>query len=178
MDLFLARQKRVLFEEINMLPPGSLLEIGIGNGRYLKHYQAHSVVGIDNSEGMLKVAERNKTERVRLLLMNGESLQFENQSFDYVVLSHVIAVVGNADLLLDEIYRVLKSGGKILILNHFTPDNWLSIVDRTFKPFSSFFHFKSVFYIEDLPAIRKFKIIKVISVGRLSYFKLLIYEKP
>ena len=176
-DIFLKSQKRQLFREINNLPPGELLEIGVGNGKHLQLYKTHKITGIDTSSGMLKLARKRQREGIDLLHMNGECLFFHDQSFDYVILSHVISVVGDPEKLLEEIYRVLKPGGKIFILNHFTPDNWLANIDKLLRAISGLFHFRSVFYIGDLSAIKNFRLLKEISFGRLSYFKILIYCK-
>jgi phosphatidylethanolamine/phosphatidyl-N-methylethanolamine N-methyltransferase len=176
-DIFLKPQKRRLFAEINQLPPGELLEIGVGNGMHLHHYNLHQITGIDTSPAMLKQAEKQLRGNIRLLQMNGEDLLFPDESFDYIVLSHVIAVVNDPERLLEEVYRVLKPSGKILILNHFTPNNWLAVIDRSFMLVSKIFHFKSVFYINGLSAIKKFRPLKEICFGRLCYFKLLMYGK-
>lgn len=176
-DIFLKPQKRQLFREINGLPSGELLEIGVGNGKYLKFYKTHKITGIDTSSSMLEKARKQKREDMEILQMNGESLLFNDQTFDYVILSHVIAVVDNPERLLSETYRVLKPNGKVFILNHFTPRNWLKHVDLTFDIIAKMFHFRSVFYIDSLSAIKKFRLINETSFGRFSYFKLLIYGK-
>lgn len=176
-DIFLKPQKRKLFQEINSLPFGQVLEIGLGNGNHLQLYKTHKIVGIDTSLKMLEMAGKKKTENIELLQMNGETLLFQDQTFDYVILSHVIAVVDNPERLLEETYRVLKPSGKVFILNHFTPTNWLRYIDKSFKMVSKLFHFKSVFYINSLNTIKKFTLVKEISFGQLAYFKLLIYGK-
>jgi len=176
-DVFLKPQKRVLFKEINKLPFGKILEIGIGNGSHFDLYKTHKITGIDTSPKMLDIAKKRKKENIELLQMNGENLLFHNQTFDYVILSHTIAVVENPEKLLKETYRVLKPKGKIFILNHFTPKNWLRHIDKSFHIFSRMLHFKSVFHIHSLATLKKFTLIKEINFGRLSYFKLLIYKK-
>lgn len=176
-DVFLKPQKKKLFDEINNLPDGLLLEIGVGNGSHLKLYKKHTVIGIDTSAAMLKIAAKQKLSNIHLSKMDGRMLLFADGSFDYVVLSHVITVVADAELLLNEVYRVLKPNGRVLILNHFTPDNWLKYIDYAFKPFSKLFHFKSVFYIDDIAGIQKFSRLKVMPLCWGSYFKLLIYQK-
>ncbi|SKB87076.1 class I SAM-dependent methyltransferase [Daejeonella lutea] len=176
-DVFLKPQKRRLYSEINELPSGRLLEIGLGNGLHLPLYKTHQITGIDTSSAMLCIAAKRKPENVELLQMNGESLLFRDGTFDYVVLSHVIAVVDKPDKLLIEIHRVLKPDGRVFILNHFTPENWLRFVDKMFQPISRLFHFNSVFHIQSLPSIVNFNLIDEISFGSLSYFKLKIYGK-
>lgn len=176
-DLVLRPQKKTLFRMINSLPEGQLLEIGAGNGSHFKYYQKHQVTAIDTSEAMLAIARKNSTDNIRVLKMSGEDLSFEAATFDYVVLSHVIAVVPHPEQLLAETLRVLKPGGQLLILNHFTPENCLKYIDRLFSAVSKVFHFSSVFYIDQLEAIKKYLLVKEVRFGPGAYFKLLIYRK-
>jgi phosphatidylethanolamine/phosphatidyl-N-methylethanolamine N-methyltransferase len=175
-DIFLRPQKKALLEEINNLPDGKLLEIGVGNGAHLRQYKKHTVVGIDTSAVMLAAAKQHANS-VQLLQMNGEALLFQDAQFDYVVLSHVIAVVDDPEKLLAEVFRVLKPNGCIFILNHFTPGNWLKYFDRAFGSISKIFHFKSVFHIDEIKSIRRFTLQKEVLFPPASYFKLLIYQK-
>ncbi|MFT4017713.1 MAG: class I SAM-dependent methyltransferase [Agriterribacter sp.] len=176
-DVFLRPQKRILFNEINKLPYGNVLEIGVGNGSNLSFYKKHDITGIDTSQKMLDAAKKIAGEKAVLLLMNGELLGFQDHSFDYVVLSHVLAVAGNPESILEEAYRVLKPRGRIFILNHFTPDNWLKYLDYSFQPVSKAFRFRSLFYLHRLETLKKFILLSETRVGALSYFKLLIYRK-
>jgi len=176
-DIFLKPQKKELFQQINQLPRGKLLEVGVGNGTHLSLYKTHQITGIDTSVKMLEIARKQKISNIKLIQMSGDYLLFEDESFDYAVLSHTIAVVDHPEKVLEEIYRVLKPTGKIFILNHFTPKNWLRYIDYSFEVFSKIFHFKSVFYIESLITLQKFRLVKEINFGKFSYFKLLIYCK-
>ncbi|MES2112391.1 MAG: class I SAM-dependent methyltransferase [Bacteroidota bacterium] len=176
-DVFLKPQKKVLFDEINMLPEGNLLEIGVGNGSHLQRYKKHRITGIDTSEAMLQTARRKGGRYVKLIQMNGEALLFDDSEFDYVVLSHVIAVADNPEQLLREVSRVLKPQGQMFILNHFTPNSWLKYIDYAFGAISKMLHFKSVFRIGGMAAIEKFNLLKEVHFGLGAYFKLLIYCK-
>lgn len=176
-DLFLRIQKKFLFGLINNLPEGDLLEIGAGNGSHFHLYKKHNITAIDTSTAMLEVARKRNGPNISLLQMNGTALSFDDARFDYVVLSHVIAVVDKPDQLLQEVLRVLKPQGQVFILNHFTPDNWLKFVDHAFLPVAKIFLFKSVFQIRAIRTIKKFRLLKEISFGPASYFKLLIYQK-
>lgn len=176
-DVFLKPQKSNLCKEVNSFPSGNLLEIGIGNGKHLPLFQNHKITGIDISPKMLKMAKKQEVSGVKLIQMDGENLQFNHHHFDYIVLSHTIAVVHNPEKLFKEIYRVLKPNGHIFILNHFTPKNWLRYIDYSFNLISNMFHFKSKFSIEDMTYLQKFKLIKETTYKPLSYFKLLIFSK-
>jgi len=176
-DIFLKAHKRALFREINNHEFGKLLEIGVGNGKHLPMYTKHEIVGIDTSLNMLERARKQKTEYIKLLQMNGEALVFQDQTFDYVVLCHVLAVVDNPETLLAEAYRVLTPNGKLFILNHFTPTTWLKYIDYSVNIVSKMLHFKPVFHISSLTNIKKFTLLKEARFGRHAYFKLLIYSK-
>jgi len=176
-DLFLRPQKRKFFSTINGYPNGQLLDIGVGNGAHFKYYSTHKITGIDTSRNMVMQAQKQAGGNIHVLQMNGENLSFRSGVFDYVILSHVLAVVEDPERLLEEVYRVLKPGGKIFILNHFTPNNWLRYVDEAFGNISRRFHFKSVFHVSDLHQIEKFKMLRSFNAGPFSYFKILIYEK-
>ena len=176
-DLFLKPQKRKFIAKINSYPYGRLLEIGVGNGSHLKYYSTHEITCIDNSASMLSLAKKHCRDNMQLLQMNGEVLSFRNETFDYVVLSHVIAVVEDPEKLLEETHRVLKPQGKVFILNHFTPDNGLKYIDRSVEGISRLLCFKSVFQIADLKKIKTFTLLKEFNAGMFSYFKVLIYEK-
>lgn len=176
-DVFLKPQKKFLFNQINMLPEGSLLEIGVGNGAHFQLYKKHQITGIDTSAAMLKLARKNNRGNIRLFKMDGSEILFDDNKFDYVVLSHIIAVVDDPEELLQEIFRVLKPQGRVFILNHFTPDNWLKYIDIAFGIIAKILHFKSIFHIHEIPAIKKFTLLNEVHFGPTSYFKLLIYQK-
>lgn len=176
-DVFLKPQKKVLFNEINVLPEGKLLEIGVGNGAHFQHYKKHKITGIDTSAVMLDIARKKRCKHIKVLKMDGKALLFDDEEFDYVVLSHVIAVVDDPEQLFQEVLRVLKPQGRAFILNHFTPDNWLRHIDRAFEPISKMLHFRSVFSIHEIAAIKKFTLLHEVRFGLAAYFKLMIYQK-
>lgn len=177
-DVFLLSQKKKLSEEINRLPEGDLLEIGVGNGSILPLYQRHRIKGIDISAQMLeKARKRTSTVPISLAVMNGEKLAFENQTFDYVVINHVLAVADNPSAMVSEAHRVLKENGRLFVMNHFTPNHALRFVDYAFQPFSGLLKFKSVFRPSDIASLRHFRFIKSVPVGFMGYFQLIVYSK-
>ena len=176
-DLFLRSQKRKLFRTINDFAYGQILDVGVGNGAHFKYYNTHKIIGIDTSQGMLKQARKHLKQNIQLFHMDGEKLSFPNEAFDYVVISHVIAVVNDPGKLLEEVYRVLKPDGKVLILNHFTSDTWLMYLDKIFESIAKLLFFKSVFNISNVRNIEKFNLLTEMNAGLSSYFKILIYEK-
>jgi len=176
-DIFLKGKKKQMIKEVNELPKGSILEIGVGNGKHLHRYKSHTITGIDISARMLSFAQKRKNGHICLIKMNAEHLEFGNEFFDYVVISHTIAVVDKPEKVLQEVHRVLKPNGKLILLNHFTPSNLLKYIDKVFENFSKWFRLKSLFYMSDLKSLDKFIIRKEKKLGLFAYYKLLIMNK-
>lgn len=105
-----------------------ILEIGIGTGTSLNNYPPFcNITGIDISSGMLKKAmkrvKKQNLKNVELKVMDSTNLEFSDRSFDYVVAAFVISVCQHPEKMLDEMLRVLKDDGKIILVNHFASEN-------------------------------------------------------
>jgi phosphatidylethanolamine/phosphatidyl-N-methylethanolamine N-methyltransferase len=103
---------------------GRILEVGVGTGISLPAYSStRRLVGVDLSEPMLRKArDRVATERLGnvdgLAVMDAQRLGFPNGAFDAVVAQYLITVVPDAEATLDELARVVRSGGEIILVNH------------------------------------------------------------
>ena len=90
-----------------------------------------SVTGIDLSEEMLAIARRKTAEAnfqlstFNFQLANAEALPFDDASFDAVTSAFGIRNFVHLDKGLAEMARVLKSGGRMVILEMSTPDSAL-----------------------------------------------------
>lgn len=102
---------------------GRILEVGVGTGISLPAYSARSrIVGIDLSDAMLREARRRVRELAldnveRLDVMDAENLSFPDASFDVVVAQYVVSIVPHPEVALDELARVVRPGGEIVILS-------------------------------------------------------------
>jgi phosphatidylethanolamine/phosphatidyl-N-methylethanolamine N-methyltransferase len=103
---------------------GRILEFGVGTGLALPSYKrSNRLVGVDISEPMLQKArervEKDGLTHVEgLFLMDGADLGFADNSFDVAIAQFVITVVPQPEKTLDELARVLKPGGEIILVNH------------------------------------------------------------
>jgi phosphatidylethanolamine/phosphatidyl-N-methylethanolamine N-methyltransferase len=103
-----------------------ILEIGVGTGLTLPYFPATSrVVGADLSEDMLRVAqakcrERNLAHVKGLCVMDACRLGAATGAFDAVTAQFVITLVPSAETALEEMDRVLKPGGEIIISSRLT----------------------------------------------------------
>lgn len=96
-------------------PQGKMLEVGAASGDFLHLLQdvGYEVYGVELSKRAAEQAARNHN----LILSQGtlEEAAFAESSFDYIVMYHVLEHVPDPRAMLKEAFRVLKSGGRILI---------------------------------------------------------------
>ncbi len=129
-----------------------ILEVGIGTGIALSFYpQNCSVVGIDLSAGMLKKAEKRRQEErldhVTLLQMDAGHMDFPDDSFDTVMAAYVVTAVPDYRKVVNEMIRVCRPGGRIVMLNHFSNGNKLiAACERVISPLCKHIGFRT-----DLP---------------------------
>ena len=111
-----------------------VLEVGCGVGIDLMNFakQRAFVTGIDLSKNHIKLAtEYFKLHEIKgnLLIMNGEDMKFKDSIFDMVFAYGVLAYTPKPSLMISEIHRVLKPGGKaILMMYH--KNSWLFYIAR------------------------------------------------
>ena len=124
--IFYSRLERVI-EDLEIPPGAKVLEVGAGTGTSFPAYPTHcEVIGIDLAPDMLARA-RQKIEdhgwiHLKVMEMNALSLDFPDNTFDYVMAFHVVTVVPDPIQMISEAKRVCKPGGSIVIVNHFTSD--------------------------------------------------------
>ena len=104
----------------HLRPEDRILDHGCGYGRVLDQLSGAgygNAVGTDFSESML-LRCRSKFPRLTLVLVDGQTLPFRNQSFDAVLLFTVLTCIPGDDdqrALLAEVRRVLRPGGILYI---------------------------------------------------------------
>lgn len=106
-----------------------VLEICIGTGSnipYYRRYTRNTIVGLDISEGMmLKAVEKaRKYGNVELVLGCAEYLPFRDNCFEKILIGGAISYFKKPAKALEEAYRVLKRGGRLVIYDQ------LSTIDR------------------------------------------------
>lgn len=102
---------------------GDVLEIGFGTGLNLPHYPTdiRRLTTVDPNPGMHRLAQKRIKEtgiEVDQRLLGGEQLPFEDNAFDCVVSTFTLCSIDQVDRTMSEVFRVLKSGGRFLFLEH------------------------------------------------------------
>jgi ubiquinone/menaquinone biosynthesis C-methylase UbiE len=103
---------------------GKILEVGVGTGLSFDDYDdTTEITGIDLTEPMLakaraKMASGRYPWVKSVRQMDAHHMDFPDATFDCVVAQFVITLVANPEQVLSECHRVVKPGGRIILVNH------------------------------------------------------------
>lgn len=117
-----------------MVPAQHVLDVAIGTAdltiEMLRRGKAQRVTGLDLSKQMMEVGRRKierlwVTGKVEFVYGNAQHMPFDNASFDAVTCAYGCRNFQNLDEGLQEMFRVLKPGGQVVILEFSYPSNAL-----------------------------------------------------
>lgn len=109
--------------------PHEMLDVATGTADFaLAAFKLNpdKITGVDISEGMLeigrkKIAERGLSERIVLLSGDSENLPFPENKFDAVTVAFGVRNFENLEKGLSEIFRVMKPGATLVVLEFSKP---------------------------------------------------------
>lgn len=138
---------------------GRVLEVGIGTGLNLEHYDKARVgklVGLDPSPEMHRLARKRMARTgldVELVTLSAEQIPFEPGSFDTVLVTYSLCTIPDPVAALREMRRVLKPGGLLVFCEHGrAPDasvrRWQDRLTPTWSKFAGGCHLN-----RDIPAL-------------------------
>lgn len=123
--------KRFTIDKANVRKGQYILDVASGTGDLAKAFARQTgtqgrVVMSDINESMLAVGRQRMTDagiigNVDYVLADAENLPFETNEFDCITIAFGLRNVTNKEAALRSMYRVLKPGGKLLILEFSTP---------------------------------------------------------
>ncbi|MGR1083794.1 class I SAM-dependent methyltransferase [Olegusella massiliensis] len=125
-----------MLAELEIDPFDNVLDVGCGTGPVIellaKKYPEKHFVGLDITPAMIEVAQSKGLSNAEFLVGDAENLPFGDESFDAVLCSNSFHHYPNPGAFLREAYRVLRSGGK-LILRDYTSNDVVVWLMNTFE---------------------------------------------
>lgn len=122
--------RKKAINELKKDQPKLILDVATGTGDFafeaLSILKPEKIIGVDISRGMLDIAEQKITKRglgdkFEVKLGDSEKLPFEAGEFDAVTVAYGVRNFENLEMGLADINRVLKPGGKAVVLEFSKP---------------------------------------------------------
>jgi demethylmenaquinone methyltransferase/2-methoxy-6-polyprenyl-1,4-benzoquinol methylase len=122
------RKKAV--DQLKDIQPKIMLDVATGTGDFAlmanKRLKPDLITGIDISEGMLEVGikkmkEKGLSDKIHLQYGDSENMPFEDNRFDAITVAYGVRNFENLLQGLSEMHRVLKKGGKTVVLEFSNP---------------------------------------------------------
>lgn len=112
--------------------PQVILDVATGTGDFAIQalsLQPQEIIGLDISEGMLgkgreKIKRLKKDHIIRMITGDSENLPFPENKFDAITVAFGVRNFEDLQRGLSEMYRVLKPGGTVVILEFSKPSGW------------------------------------------------------
>lgn len=176
--------RRAAVETVNQLPPGRILECGVGTGISLPYYDsAHQIVGIDLSPEMLDLARRRVEDSglsnvEDLAVADAGDLPDAADAYDAAVAMFVMTVVPDPKAVMSELIRVTRPGGAVVLVSHF-PDQkgWRKWIGQKLAPISASIGWHTDFAVERILGRDELRLVERRRVGPLGFFTLLVFER-
>jgi phosphatidylethanolamine/phosphatidyl-N-methylethanolamine N-methyltransferase len=176
--------QRATLAVLNELPSGRILELGVGTGITLPHYKpGHRIVGIDVSPDMLERA-RARVERLgldnveALTRMDAGRLTMEDGAFDAGVAMFVMTVVPDPQRVLSEMIRVVRPGGHLVLVNHFSAAKGIRArFEKWLNRFAGALGWNSDFPLSTVLGRPELKLVGTRYLSPFGLYTLLVFER-
>lgn len=122
--------RRKTIKQLRELKPRVMLDVATGTGdlaiEAVKQLSPEKVIGVDISEGMMKLGrEKVKEKKLGHIISfesgDSENLPFAENTFDAITVGFGVRNFAHLDKGIDGMYRVLKPGGKLVVLEFSKP---------------------------------------------------------
>ena len=174
--------RRRLVQALSFRPGEEVLEVGVGTGLSLRHYPSHvRVTGIDLSPHMLARANvqvrRHSLRNVALMAMDVQRLSFPDASFDKVTAMYVASVVPDPAEMMQEMERVCRPGGEVVVVNHFSRGSGMAArIERGLAPLARSLGFRPLFPLDAFMSLTRLELTEATPVNAFGYWTLLRFR--
>ncbi|MFD0713269.1 class I SAM-dependent methyltransferase [Paenibacillus sp. GCM10027626] len=120
------RARERVFQKAGIRDGSRLLLVGVGTGADLQFLTGLNlkITAIDLSKDMIAQARSKAgTQDIQFLEMDAQQLAFSDHQFDVVIANLILSVVPDANQCFDEIVRVTREDGQIIIMDKFAPQS-------------------------------------------------------
>tara|TARA_B100000242_G_scaffold137162_1_gene97443 strand:- start:502 stop:1194 length:693 start_codon:yes stop_codon:yes gene_type:complete len=137
---FTCNSRPIDYQRKKVIPDasGKVLEIGIGPGSNLKHYdneKVSKIIGVDPSKELNTIAKKRADSKdldIEFLIESASNLSVDSESIDTVVSTYALCSIPEPNKTLQEIRRVLKKNGVFIFSEHgLSPDKSVSFIQNS-----------------------------------------------
>lgn len=129
---------RTIIPEMDLDDGLRILDVGCGNGtlifvlaNFLPNCEFH---GVDSSGKQIKKCIRkNKYDNIKFLQAEAEKLPFDDEYFDFITCANTIHLLPQRVRAIDEMYRVLKPGGNLYLLEAIHSQQYKNKFDKILR---------------------------------------------
>lgn len=118
----------------------SVVDFATGTGKFAFEFAKRnpliSIVGLDFSEKMLEIARNRSIQygyQIKFIQADALHTPFPDNTFDVATISYGIRNVNSIKECLQEMARILKPNGKIIIIEFGTPKRWFKPIYRLYE---------------------------------------------
>jgi ubiquinone/menaquinone biosynthesis C-methylase UbiE len=178
-----AVQRRRSIELLNLKPASKVLLVGAGTGLDLEFLPRDlEIVATDITPAMVQTLAARAEKlglHIQALVMDGQALEYEAESFEGVILHLVLAIIPDPIRCIKEVERVLRKGGRAVIFDKFLPDNQRpSPLRRALNVFTDFAFTNINRQLGPILQTTSLRIIQEETAGFGGLFKIVLVEKP
>ncbi len=122
--------RKKAISQLKNIQPKKILDVATGTADVAlmtyKMLHPEKIIGIDISEGMLelgrqKIERLNLSNNIELVKGDSENINFEDNNFDAITVAFGVRNFENLEKGLKEMFRVLRPGGKLVVLEFSKP---------------------------------------------------------
>ncbi len=138
-QIFLRSSYDKILESMKLTRNDAVLDVGCGTGELLRLIAEKNkykrLVGIDVSEKMIRIAKKKLEgfKNVEILYGHAHNIEFKDNEFSKIVSTNVIHHMASVNLFLEEMHRVLKKGGTLLLTDFCTDGRWVWFFEKLWR---------------------------------------------
>ncbi|EIJ42073.1 methylase involved in ubiquinone/menaquinone biosynthesis [Beggiatoa alba B18LD] len=175
----LARQHSL--KQLPTVDAQTILLCGVGSGLDFPHLPTNAhYIGIDLTPAMLKRAcQRATTQPPDISLHQGDVMQlpYADESYHHVIMHLILSVVPEPQQALNEAMRVVKTGGKIIILDKFLRPNQYAPIRRFISPLMGKIATRTDVVFENLQRPTHITVLQNTPAALNGWFRHIVLEK-